>query len=140
MFLTSLDFVSDSPNTMLSLYFSVFITELNSKLGETSYEIIRGGSLAIRNQRVIKKLDTINIQAGFKTTGGGANTLYNGGTIPREIYPYTDTPFIVLVTDGGWALKGLGTIIFRTSGAIQYQVDFAFTSDMYLWLNASYKA
>ena len=47
--------------------------------------------------------------------------------------------FIVPVTKNTWNLIGIGTIIIRTSGAIQYQVNTSFQKDSYLWLNACYE-
>lgn len=78
--------------------------------------------------------------AGFVTTGqGGANTRYNLGTIPEDIRPSVDIPIICPVTDGGWTNKGYAIIIIGRNGQITYQIDFTFTPNMYIWLNACYK-
>ena len=117
------------------------ITELNGKLAETTYSINRNGSsLSIRTQQIKKKANKVTIAASFVTSGQGqANTLYDGGTLAQEACPNTDMVFIVPVTKNTWNLIGIGTIIIRTSGAIQYQVNTSFQKDSYLWLNACYE-
>ena len=117
------------------------VAELNGKLAETTYSINRNGSsLSIRTQQIKKKANKVTIAASFVTSGQGqANTLYDGGTLAQEACPNTDMVFIVPVTKNTWNLIGIGTIIIRTSGAIQYQVNTSFQKDSYLWLNACYE-
>lgn len=117
------------------------VAELNGKLAETTYSINRNGSsLSIRTQQIKKKANKVTIAASFVTSGQGqANTLYDGGTLAQEACPNTDMVFIVPVTKNTWSLIGIGTIIIRTSGAIQYQVNTSFQKDSYLWLNACYE-
>lgn len=117
------------------------LAELNGKLAETTYSINRNGSsLSIRTQQIKKKANKVTIAASFVTSGQGqANTLYDGGTLAQEACPNTDMVFIVPVTKNTWNLIGIGTIIIRTSGGIQYQVNTSFQKDSYLWLNACYE-
>lgn len=116
-------------------------TELNGKLAETTYSIDQNGSsLSIRTQQITKKANQVNIIASFITSGQGqANILYNGGTIPQEACPNTDMVFIVPVTKNTWNMIGIGTIIIRTNGIIQYQINTSFQAEAYLWLNACYE-
>ena len=117
------------------------VAGLNGKLEEKNYNIAQNGSsLKIRTQQIIKKSNQVNIVASFITTGQGqANTLYDGGSLSQEACPNTDTVFIVPVTKDTWNLIGIGTIIIRTSGKIQYQVNTAFPANVFLWLNACYE-
>lgn len=117
------------------------VAELNGKLAETTYSIDQNGSsLSIRTQQITKKANQVNIIASFITSGQGqANILYNGGTIPQEACPNTDMVFIVPVTKNTWNMIGIGTIIIRTNGIIQYQINTSFQAEAYLWLNACYE-
>lgn len=115
------------------------LTELNGKLEEKGYSISQGGSLAIRNQRVMKKNNRVSIMAGLHTTGmGNANTRYNGGSIPAEIAPPGGEAFPAIVTKDNWTLIGIGCVIIEANGAITYQINSSFQKDTYIWLDVSY--
>ena len=116
------------------------MAELQSITTETEYQITPSGGPTIRNQRITKQNNTVDVTAGFITTGSGAaNTQYNIGTIPEDIRPDRNLVFIAPVTDGGWTNKGYAIIIIMADGLITYQINFAFSKDVYLWLNACYK-
>ena len=135
---TGVDVIPEMAKDMSTL--NAYLAELQSITTETEYQITPSGGPTIRNQRITKQNNTVDVTAGFITTGSGAaNTQYNIGTIPEDIRPDGNLVFIAPVTDGGWTNKGYAIIIIKADGQITYQINFAFSKDVYLWLNACYK-